>query len=90
MSVDLFYETAGHRTGEASAARSDSTDALAVEMEAAALFAVGARAGDAGRAACSRSPTPSTRDGARTRIDEHALLAAAEAWAAAAIAALSA
>jgi uridine phosphorylase len=80
VSVDLFYE---------SGRRGDGRDALAVEMEAAALFAVGAAAGVPVACVLAVSDTfdPS---GARQHIDDHALLAAAERMGAAAIAALAA
>ncbi len=78
MSVDLFYE---------SASREDPRDALAVEMEAAALFAVGAGAGVPVACVLAVSDTFDGVD-ARRRIDDHALLAAAERMGAAAIAAL--
>ena len=79
VSVDLFYERgpagAGHR-------------ALAVEMEAAALFALGRIEG--AQVGCVLAVTDTfDAQGARTRIDDHALLAAAERMGRAAIAALS-
>jgi DeoD family purine-nucleoside phosphorylase len=80
VSVDLFYggnDRAEHR------------DALAVEMEAAALFAVGTRAGVPVACVLAVSDTFDAR-AARTRIDEATLLDAAEAMGRAAIAALSA
>ncbi|HTR72394.1 MAG TPA: hypothetical protein VMG80_02265, partial [Solirubrobacteraceae bacterium] len=61
--------------------------ALAVEMEAATLFAVGARAGIP--VACVLAVSDVFDDaGARTRIDDESLLSAAEAMGAAAVAAL--
>jgi uridine phosphorylase len=78
MSVDLFYE---------SASRKDPRDALAVDMEAAALFAVGAGAGVPVACVLAVSDTFDGED-ERRRIDDHALLAAAERMGAAAIAAL--
>jgi purine-nucleoside phosphorylase len=80
VSVDLFYEDGDPGEGR---------DALAVEMEAAALFAVGARAGVPVGCVLVMSDTFSG-DGGRERIDDDALLAAAERMGAAAIAALSA
>jgi purine-nucleoside phosphorylase len=80
VSVDLFYggdERTAHR------------DALAVEMEAAALFAVGARARVPVACVLAVSDTFDAR-AARTRIDQDALLEAAEAMGRTAIAALSA
>ncbi len=79
VSVDLFYED-----GPAGAGR----DALAVEMEAAALFAVGASAGVAVGCVLAISDTFDAA-GARRRIDDDALLAAAELMGTAAIAALA-
>ncbi|HTA12892.1 MAG TPA: hypothetical protein VK765_05660 [Solirubrobacteraceae bacterium] len=89
VSVDLFYETGvATPVGEASGARSHVADAVAVEMEAATLFAAGARVGVP--VGCVLAVSDAfDGDGARTRIDELALLAAAEAMGAAAIAALS-
>jgi len=79
VSVDLFYEDGPPGAGR---------DALVVEMEAATLFALGARLAVA--VACvlvvSDAFGPA---GERERIDDHALLAGAEAMGAAAIAALS-
>ena len=80
VSVDLFYEANLPST---------AADALAVEMEAAALFAVGAAAAVPTACVLSVSDTFDAR-GARTRIDDEALLTAAEAMGSAAIAALSA
>jgi DeoD family purine-nucleoside phosphorylase len=80
VSVDLFYGSELPGAG---------ADALAVEMEAAALFAVGAAAGVATGCVLSVSDTFDVH-GARTRIDDEALLTAAEAMGSAAIAALSA
>jgi uridine phosphorylase len=81
VSVDLFYESDGARE------RRDA-EALAVEMEAAALFAVGGRANVPVACVLAVSDTfgPS---GARRRIDERSLRAAAQAMGAAAVAAIS-
>jgi uridine phosphorylase len=79
VSVDLFYED-----GDPGAGR----DAIAVEMEAAALFALGARAGIAVGCVLVVSDTFDAR-GERERIEDHELLAAAEKMGATAIAALS-
>jgi DeoD family purine-nucleoside phosphorylase len=79
VSVDLFYggdERAAHR------------DALAVEMEAAALFATGATAGVPVACVLAISDTFDAR-AARTRIDDAMLVDAAERMGRAAIAALS-
>jgi DeoD family purine-nucleoside phosphorylase len=78
-SVDVFYEDVGVRHDPA---------ALALEMETAALFAVGARTG--ARVACVLAVSDTFgADGARTRIEDGALLTAAERMGAAALAALS-
>jgi uridine phosphorylase len=79
-SVDLFYETTRRQHGRG---------ALAVEMEAATLFAVGAAAGVPVGCVLAVSDTFDA-SGARQRIDEDSLLAAAETMGAAAIAALAA
>jgi uridine phosphorylase len=79
LSVDLFYGTAGERPAR---------DALAVEMEAAALFAVGARANVP--VACVLAVTDTFDDsGARSRIDDHALREAAQAMGTVALRAVS-
>jgi uridine phosphorylase len=80
MSVDLFYDDGPPPSGE---------QALAIEMEAATLFAVGARAHVPVACVLAVSDTFDS-SGARTRIDEHDLLAAATTMGAAALAALSA
>jgi uridine phosphorylase len=79
VSVDLFYETSDQRS---------SHDALAVEMEAAALFAVGEAAEVPVACVLAVSDTFEPT-GARHRIDDDALLEAAEAMGAAALAALA-
>jgi DeoD family purine-nucleoside phosphorylase len=78
-SVDVFY---GPRGGGA------AYDALAVEMEAATLFAVGANTGIAVACMLAVSDTFDDR-GTRRRIDDESLLAAAERMGRAAVAALS-
>lgn len=78
VSVDLFYEAEGRGAGE---------DALAVEMEAAALFAVGARHDFPVACVLAVSDTFDGQ-GTRRRIDDHTLLASAERMGSAAIAAL--
>lgn len=82
VSMDLFYDT-GQTAGQWGAA-----GALAMEMEAAALFAVG---GDADvSVACVLTVTDTfDGDGKRERIDDDSLIARAEAMGAVAIAALS-
>jgi DeoD family purine-nucleoside phosphorylase len=81
VSVDLFYETDG-------APRADAQDdALAVEMEAATLFALGAR--EHVPVACVLTVSDTfAADGARTRIDIDLLRTAAERMGAVALAAL--
>jgi uridine phosphorylase len=81
VSVDLFYDDS--RLPET------ASDALAIEMEAAALFAVGAFANVPVACVLAVSDTFDA-DGSRTRIDDQALLAAAESMGAVAAAALSA
>jgi uridine phosphorylase len=80
VSVDLFYEDREQR---------DRHPALAIEMEAAALFAVGAAAQVPVACVLAVSDTFAA-SGARKRIDDHALLSAAETMGAVATAALSA
>ena len=81
-SVDLFYGGDDHGHGAADGA-------IAVEMEAAALFAVGAASGVAVACVLAVSDTFDAAGG-RTRIDDRVLLAAAERMGAAAAAAMSA
>jgi DeoD family purine-nucleoside phosphorylase len=83
VSVDLFYE----REGAPRADEHARTGALAVEMEAAALFALGAAASVPVACVLAVSDTFDA-SGARTRIDKHALHAAAERMGAVALAAL--
>ena len=83
VSVDLFYDDAD--TYE----RSHPPDALAIEMESATIFTVGARAKISVACVLAVSDTFSP-GGKRTRIDDYTLLAAAESMGTAAIAALSA
>ncbi|HEY2142037.1 MAG TPA: hypothetical protein VGG98_08255 [Solirubrobacteraceae bacterium] len=80
VSVDLFYD---------SRPPSDIPGALAVEMEAATLFALGATAGVPVACVLAVSDTFS-QDGARRRIDDQSLLAAAEMMGTVAVTALSA
>lgn len=77
ISVDLFYD----------ADLGGVEDALAVEMEAAALFAVGAREGVAAGCVLVVTDTFDER-GARERIEDHDLQQAAEAMGHAAVGAL--
>ena len=79
VSVDLFYEA-----GEPGAGR----DGLAVEMEAATLFAIGASGPLAAGCLLIVSDTFAP-NGTRARIGDEALAAAAERMGAAALAALS-
>jgi DeoD family purine-nucleoside phosphorylase len=80
-SVDLFYD-------RGSISRAARRGALAVEMEAAALFALSARERVPVACVLAVSDTFGS-DGGRTRIDDHALLAAAERMGSAAVAALA-
>jgi uridine phosphorylase len=87
-SVDLFYDDGCRPELDASRAPG-APPALAIEMEAAALFALGARTEVA--VACTLAVTDTfDAHGARTRIDDHALLRAAEHMGAVAVTALSA
>jgi DeoD family purine-nucleoside phosphorylase len=82
VSVDLFYETDDTPRADA------HDDALAVEMEAAALFALGAR--EHVPVACVLTVSDTfAANGARTRIDIDLLRTAAERMGAVALAALS-
>jgi len=87
-SIDLFYDH-GSRTELDASRAAGGIPALAVEMEAATLFALGARAEVAVACMLAVSDTFDAR-GARTRIDDHALLRTSERMGAAAVAALSA
>jgi len=87
-SVDLFYDDGPASQLDAARSRGDPVP-LAVEMEAAALFALGARAEVAVACMLAVSDTFDAQ-GVRTRIDDHALRRAAERMGAAAVAALSA
>jgi uridine phosphorylase len=78
VSVDLFYDPRESN---------HATDALAIEMECATLFSVGARAEIPIACVLAVSDTFDS-GGKRTRIDDHALLAAAETMGAAAVVAL--
>jgi uridine phosphorylase len=80
VSVDLFYSGDGGTPHE---------DAIAVEMEAATLFTLGAREAVAVGCALVVSDTFGA-DGRRQRIEDSALVEAAERMGAAAIAALAA
>lgn len=83
VSTDLFYERDSERNAGWSA-----EGALAVEMEASALFAVGASAGIQVACLLAVTDTFDTR-GARARIDDSALVAAVEAMGTAAAGALT-
>jgi DeoD family purine-nucleoside phosphorylase len=85
-SVDLFYDD-GARP-ELTTRADANAGALAVEMEAAALFAIGARAQVPVACLLVVSDTFDS-GGERKRIDDRALLEAAERMGAAAVAALS-
>jgi uridine phosphorylase len=84
VSTDLFYDPRASRNGEWRA-----EGAIAVEMETSALFAVGERAGIEVGCLLAVSDTFDA-NGNRTRIDDRALVEAAEAMGRAAAAALSA
>jgi uridine phosphorylase len=79
VSVDLFYETGAQRAAH---------EALAIEMEAAALFAVGAASEIPVACVLAVSDTFDAT-GARLRIDDDALLEAAGAMGALAVSALA-
>jgi DeoD family purine-nucleoside phosphorylase len=83
VSTDVFYEPDERRNGAWSAA-----GALAVEMEAATLFTVGANAGVAVGCLLVVSDTFDAT-GTRTHIDDHALTSAVERMGRAAAAALA-
>jgi DeoD family purine-nucleoside phosphorylase len=83
LSVDLFYDPDGRHTAD----RGGGEDGLAIEMEAATLFALGGSLGV--RVACVLAVSDTFADGrARGRLDDHGLLEAAERMGAAAVAAL--
>jgi DeoD family purine-nucleoside phosphorylase len=81
VSVDLFYEPDGRRP-------SDPQDALAIEMEAAALFALGSAQGVPVACLLAVSDTFDSR-GTRTRADGDTLREAAERMGAVALTALA-
>jgi DeoD family purine-nucleoside phosphorylase len=83
VSTDVFYEPNEQRNGDWSTA-----GALAVEMEAATLFTVGANAGVAVGCLLVVSDTFDAT-GSRTHIDDHTLTGAVERMGRAAAAALS-
>jgi uridine phosphorylase len=93
VSVDLFYESprapATDTTDEPHPGGSAHEGAVAIEMEAATLFALGAAAGAQVACVLTVSDVFDAR-GARTRVDDDALQAAAKDMGRAAIAALSA
>ncbi len=83
VSTDLFYEPDHRRAREW-----DTAGAIAIEMEASSLFAVGAAAGI--QVACVLTVTDTfNAAGARTRITDDSLATAVEAMGMAAVAALS-
>jgi uridine phosphorylase len=83
VSTDLFYEADSERSNGWGA-----DGAIAVEMESSALFAVGESTGIQVACVLAVSDTFDVR-GIRARIDDHALLQAAEAMGAVAAAALA-
>jgi DeoD family purine-nucleoside phosphorylase len=83
VSTDLFYESDSGRNS-----RWSTDGAIAVEMEASALFAIGAAAGI--QVACVLAVSDTfDADGTRVRIDGHALVEAEEAMGTVAAAALA-
>jgi purine-nucleoside phosphorylase len=82
VSTDLFYEPGSERNSEWSAG-----GAIAVEMEASSLFAVGAAAGIQVACVLTVSDTFDAH-GARIRIEDHTLVQAVEAMGTVATAAL--
>lgn len=83
VSTDLFYEHDSERNTDWG-----GDGAIAVEMEASALFAVGASAGV--RVACVLAVSDTFDErGTRARIDDHALVGAVEAMGTAAAAVLA-
>jgi uridine phosphorylase len=88
-SVDLFYDPPGRAPGAAATlSQALSSQALAVEMEAATIFTIGAQAGIGVGCVLAVSDTFAP-DGSRRRIDDHDLLAAVERIGAGAVAALA-
>ncbi|HVR05688.1 MAG TPA: hypothetical protein VMS02_06570, partial [Solirubrobacteraceae bacterium] len=85
VSTDLFYDPAERQGGEWLAA-----GAIAIEMEAATLFALGGRAGVPVGCVLTVSDLLAvhTANGARTRIDDETLLTAAQRMGRAAVEAL--
>jgi uridine phosphorylase len=79
VSVDLFYD---------SDRRGDSGDAIAIEMESATLFSLGATLNVSVASVLAVTDTFDS-NGTRTRIEDDPLLAAAERMGAAAVAALA-
>jgi uridine phosphorylase len=79
VSTDLFYEDDARRddaNGSAASGSWGALGALAVEMEAATLFALAANRGIA--AGCVLLVSDLLRDGRRVRIDDQALAQASE------------
>jgi uridine phosphorylase len=88
-SVDLFYEPGGpDAAGAGGRSGQLSRQALAVEMEAAAIFTIGAQAGVGVGCVLAVSDTFS-QDGSRRRIEDHELLGPVERMGAAAVTALA-
>lgn len=87
VSTDLFYEPPAEDGSQDRGGEWRATGAIAVEMEAATLFAVGERAGIAVGCVLAASDLLGA-DGTRTRIDDHTLTQAAERMGRAATAAL--
>ena len=88
-SVDLFYEPGGpDAVGVGGLSAQLTGQALAVEMEAATIFTIGARAGVDVGCVLAVSDTFS-QDGSRRRIEDRELLGPAERMGAAAVTALA-
>jgi uridine phosphorylase len=91
LSVDLFYDAAGRHRADRDGTTDlhDGEPEIAIEMEAATLFALGASLGVS--IACVLAVTDTFTAGeARGRLDDHGLLEAAERMGMAAVAALAA
>jgi uridine phosphorylase len=91
LSVDLFYDDTGRHRVDRDERADDHYGELeiAIEMEAATLFALGASLGVS--VACMLAVTDTFTAGeARDRLDDHGLLEAAERMGTAAVAALTA
>jgi uridine phosphorylase len=89
VSVDLFYEPHTHDSHRPIATKRASAEkVIAVEMETATLFALGSAHADVAVACILVVSDTFSPEGARARIDDNALLAAAESMGGAAVTAL--